>query len=570
MGNESFLRKTTEAAIVAGALATTGASSLEKTQNPDMNALYIQTTTDSYALRRETFDYSLYSESAAKKAMPLIRAIEDTEREHNAAYGLAFGEDPSFAKYLPARESLENLRKKLYTSVRSVFSDLPPYSEPQFYKTMVSLPRRFSSLGVSVVSGVYADRVNDVSYDVFVRFTPFRPVLGKEKVSEIFFGHAITTHSLMIGPPLGTDNTLILDDAHAAFGNFFVYSDTGDDIVKTWADAGKIARETVAEHEAYFGGVPAQQPYRNDYVVNTAIADLASSSQAPTPEQHRYSIRAHELGHILNHQDKEYQDSFTFDEHSREAPDSHQLHMLSHEELDGILTDLRYGNDDVSMLKFLISLVSDNETGEPTYHYGARWIYTELASIIAKDPGKYEMTIQDDSPYSIDEQVLLALPRSMRDRPAVLDAAWEDLWHLHRTRLTERLYTNSLLHVSAPAEQQQPPQQKKEDQMPITQIIIAGVGVFATLLAAQQARKYRQKVQKEQAALQSKIEHVREVIEELENGQTLFLDLQIGVKTKLVDNVRRDQAHATITDLARKSPKVRKIYQTLKELIDIE
>lgn len=560
-------------------MATTGATFPEKEQGQDVALLYSQTTQDGYRLHSETFDYSMYSESKAKKVGTLIHALDEFEAEYNRAYGMGRGIDPmetapKQSAQIPSRELLAAIRVRLWDSLGGIFPDLnAPYSDAQFYKTMVSLPRRFAPLGVSVGVGVYASQLGGVPYDVLVKFSDFRPIVNKEKLSRSYFGHEINTYSLKVGSPLGERGEMrsVGESATAKFGNFFEYVDSDALLLTAWRRVRMEGDMRLKQYEARFGQIPSQEPYRNDYIVNTAIIDLVTSTPEPTPDECLESVRTHELGHILNHQDDAFQRSFVYKHDDPMAYSSQRLHRDSHDELDGLLTDLRYGDDRASLLTFFSNLLSDHERITPTHYYGARWIYTELAVLISKDPVKYGVTLTNASRYSVDEQILLALPGMLKSKPDALDRAWEDLWHLHRTRFSEMLYARTTPAMTVTPDQHQTPQESKKDRSPsLAHVLIAGVGVFAGLLAAYQAKRYSEKVRQERAAFESKIVSIREVLKGCKDGERLFQDLQLDLTGRQLDGERREHAYGKIVEIARESSRVRKILQSLKELIGKE
>ena len=165
--------------------------------------------------------------------------------------------------------------------------------------------------------------------------------------------------------------------------------------------------------------------------------------------------------------------------------------------------------------------------------------------------------------------MLLALPTIQRQKPALLRDTWEELWKLHRAQLSKRIYTDSLTEPSVP-KKKEPPSEKKEGNSGISLILVAGVGVFATLLAGRAALKLREKALAERTVLEKQIETIHAALGGVENSKKLIEDLQLGVSGKSLDPARREIAYKKIIEIARVSGNVRSVLKNIRVLIGVD
>ncbi len=576
---ESFIRKTAEAAIIAGAIATTGAAEKQNSKESiSIQAEIVQTRKDSYRLDQKIIEFEKISSNPDPRVLRVLRSIAVFEGQYKKEF-IAYAESH---KSMPPHEALANKRKQLWDELHIAFPELPKkYTESAFYGAMTHMPEKLAPYGIMNQPGFSS--IPDVfdkeraPYDLVTRLSPFSPVDKKDSFSGTYFGHNIKADVLTLGNPLfGSSRLNKTGQAMTLYGNIFLYNDTASESYSILSGIKESIRRMFQDFdkEAPFI-LPDNLPNRMDVMVSVALNDLFNHTNGISEQDSLNSTIAHEMGHVLDHQDRVFQDAFKpsqeyFTSNYNNQESEFELHRECHAEVDGILSSLRYGMRDEALVYLLTMLLGHPTKDFPAHRYASRWIWQELSSVVLADPKKFGVHIQDNSQYKVDEQVLIALPSILRGKPQLLDNTWEELWKLHRTRLDENIYQKPMEESVATQTEPIRPEPKPKKGFPITEVLVAGVGGFAALLAAQQAKRYREKLQREYQARQEKLLPIKKALEAVEGGQRLFESLQLDAKPKSVDRMRRELAYESIVEIARQSGKVRAVFNEIKKIIGKE
>ena len=380
--------------MFAGAVATTGAVFESKEPVVDRNALFLQLKRDIEELGSASpIDYHVLSEASKTRIEPFIGAVDAFAHQYNLAYGIDMKEGArleSTQAPAPSQQVLLHIRMGLWERMRGSFPDLPAYTDEQFYHTMVHLPERLAPLGVRTEAGVFASYTSDQNiYDITVAFGRFLPIKRIERLSRTYFGRAVEVPVLYFGSPLGKNTQGPSgQEMVTMFGAVGIFSNTGERQAGEWMHARKKIPEALKIYENQYGSPPLQEPFRGDYLIYSTLNDLVQKEDPPSKLELFDSVFAHEAGgHVVDDSDPAYKKALIpSDSELMDQKPEYILHALSHAEVDGLLSGLRYGEGNLGLYALLVNLLSDHEQTGPTHHYAARWIGDRLAPVILKNP----------------------------------------------------------------------------------------------------------------------------------------------------------------------------------------
>lgn len=149
------------------------------------------------------------------------------------------------------------------------------------------------------------------------------------------------------------------------------------------------------------------------------------------------TVVAHETRHLLDQMDPFYRKTYGYKPTWNAQEDiRRQTNVTVHEEIDGLLGQLRYGNRKVQSLVPLISGAQPGITQDYGHDKAARWVLDEMLKKLAARPQAYGATFDPSRKVSPESQALMALPY-LKD--AAINQLAEEIFAEHRQRFTEDL-----------------------------------------------------------------------------------------------------------------------------------
>ncbi len=153
---------------------------------------------------------------------------------------------------------------------------------------------------------------------------------------------------------------------------------------------------------------------------------------------------AHESGHVFDQADEIWQRQFRSAEIVDALDFLDSMHNTSaHEEIDGKLTELRYGPDKAEALRRALSgYGADNSEAGQGHDSASDWVLNRILDRVTADPKRFGCVVDPEHSVPVRDQLLIQLDR-LSDFPVEIEQMAEELWKYHREHLDEQLGTES-------------------------------------------------------------------------------------------------------------------------------
>lgn len=394
-------------------------------------------------------EYPKNPETLTRAQEDLIGAIWDfQEKELLPALGKTEMRKANVAtaalKEVESAGEIEARKMRFWTKLGEHLPDLPRYSPQPYYKTLVyDIPRMFARYGV-FVKPVFVPTM-DIKEDAF---------LGAETLLEFFkvkrvdsdevsqWGRTIVRDVVTIeGPFLAQGRPLAHEAARghggqAFYQDVFVYEET---IAKEVAQQASFDPALVERIKTLTDGelldIVLASGDQADTARNVTVMKLwgRAMEHEETAEMRKAYIITHETGHVIDATDRNFKTRFT--PQVRSKPSEYLrggANLGVHEEINGLLTELRYAKDRITPLLNILTLSSQGTHQDFEHDRAARWIFDHLVSIMRRDPDQYGLSIDGRSRLSSGAQSILQLPELL-DREEALNKLAEALMQEHKT-----------------------------------------------------------------------------------------------------------------------------------------
>ncbi len=466
---------------------------------------------------------------------------------------------------LPMQSEMSTSRKKLWRTFIPVIPNLPKtYSDSAFFHALIhDVPRILAPYWIYSDRQVITYRNGEVLDALEVR-SDILTIRDKKPLHANVFGTDIDSHVLLIDKPIGNTTRKEGELANVCYGNIFIQDHAGEKTIAVW----NVAKSDVLQDLGGVDGEPAYLPkddgFRNDIVCTVALKDLFKRSSEPSVKECEDSHIAHELGHVVNGSDVRFKKAFEITkELNSEQFVAVNINENSHDELDAILSSLRYSSHKgLPLFELLNYLISNRNKTALAHHNGSLWIRQRIMEEMSRDPEKYGVVFKNSSPFTEGEQLLLALPRLVMEQSQILDPLWESLWKLHRQQLGVNLLDAAM---QSPYPQPESKREKSTDSfLPLMGAGIGACGIFAALHAL---RKKIKAIELEKRRVTELSTQLSKLLTNRATGDQLIQDLQLGMRGKGVDFVAREQAYETITKISRSNKDLRQHMKVIRVLI---
>ncbi len=560
---ESYFKRTLEAGIVAAGVMLSGPDvSAKEKEKPEQSVQELATfiRQEIELSRKEMIKYP-DTPLSQENGMKLARAIKrfDTDTMN------LFGVREASVSRVPTRSEMRQAQKKLWNALVPFVSSLPKtYSDAGLFHALIyDVPRVLAPYWIYADHQLitYGDR--SASDGLEVRSNIFT-IRHKLPLRRTVVDVDVNTDVLFLNNPIGSSTLQGGEMANARYGNIFIQDRSSEKMIEIWNTTKYDIGRTIGTLAGNPRSLPNDPRLRNDLVCMLALRDLFGSTKEPSMKECEDAHISHEVSHVANKQDVRFKNVFeSVSMLSGEQFVAAQVNESSHEELDAILSSLRYSsNKDIQLLQFFIFLLSGSNKTSLPHHAGSLWIRKHLMEEMSRDPKHYGVAIQNDSPFTIGEQVLLALPRLIRQQPEEMSALWESLWKLHRQHLGVNLLDAAM---QSPYPQPESKQEKSTDSfLPLMSAGLGACGLFAALHALRRKLKTMEHEKRRVTELSAQLS---KLLTNRATGDQLIQDLQLGMRGKGVDTVAREQAYETITKISRSNKDLRQHMKAIRMLI---
>lgn len=398
-------------------------------------------------------EYPKNSKTLTHAQEALIGAIWDfQEKELLPALGITEMRKANVAtralKEVESAGEVEARKMRFWAKLREHLPDLPRYSPPQYYKTLVhDIPRMFARYGV-FVKPVFAPTM-DIKKDAF---------LGAETLLEFFKVKRVDSDEVSQWGRMIVRDVVTIDGPFIAQGRPLAHEAARGHGGQTFYQDVFVYEETIAKEAAQQASVDPALAERIKTLTDGELLDmvLASGDQVDTArnvtimklwgrameheetaETRKAYIITHETGHIGDAIDSNFKTQFT--PPVRSKPSEYLkggANLGVHEEINGLLTELRYAKDRITPLLNILTLSSQGTHQDFEHDRAARWIFDHLVAIIRRDPDQYGLSIDGRSRLSSGAQSILQLPELL-DREEALNKLAETLMQEHQTNYGE-------------------------------------------------------------------------------------------------------------------------------------
>lgn len=342
----------------------------------------------------------------------------------------------------------EQLKRALWNDLKTILPSLPPYSTEQFQRVMTNdVPRLFAPYGVFVKPcPLFIFDRSDNSITEADLALGFYEVDHVESSNTDRWGKHQREDVVIIKKPADLPGQDLVNKHFAQgvgqtfYQNIIIFNDH----VAGQLEIKRKVKTNAPEDQEHVDGmlqVLERTPSAQRTKAALAISCLKMSSYYEgthlTPAVYITHTVAHESSHLFDQTDPTFLAAHTprtFKKASEEI--AQQANLETHEEIDGLLGELRYSAQKVFTLDTMIARKVLTEVQDYGHDTAARWVYDTLVDLAKENPQRYGFRLNDKSPLIAEQQIILQVP-SLVDRPDHVDALAEEIMKHHRKNLNE-------------------------------------------------------------------------------------------------------------------------------------
>lgn len=331
-------------------------------------------------------------------------------------------------KYYPNLEnySEENYNQFLIHDISREFAKNKIFVKPIYYPVIDTTNNKFDASEIMLsfyeISGVQSDSVHEWGKDIQRDIVK---VKGQFKLD----GQPIS--------PMKPSYTY----GQCFFQNIFVYEPAFADAMSQIHDKkdewDRLGASSISEEEMlkFLAGSDKQD---QDALAYSALKILSSLGNANERDLLQNTL-AHETRHLLDLQTEKYKNQFRLNK-TKEAAKYllEQANYSAHEEINGLLGELRYADNKTISLGNLIGFAKEGIQMDFFHDKAAEWVLNTFIKVIQENPETYGINISKENKISVKNQILIQLSKFI-EHPDGLNRLCEETMRVHETNYNENL-----------------------------------------------------------------------------------------------------------------------------------
>lgn len=359
-------------------------------------------------------------------------ALNDAESDAN---------DSDLEKNRKIAARVEKANHESWNEFAKLVPDMGEYS-PEHFKTFIvyKLPRIAATYGYHVehnqISGI---GMYDKSRWLFIaHIAEIYPITDIGNADTQMFGETLAAPIIKLDRKNArAGHDVSLQFSKGAFSPYkFLYGNiivTETDIPIESITAKSLARDDIpALRESLERATGEEQIKVAVRLATHEYLDLRRGN-SPTPEENGTHALIHELGHMrFDHVPKFREERKKFIPHDLYTDQINMATINCNHEAAAFLAELRYAPKIENSFEelFLTLLAQKPDHAKLTHEGGARYVIAEIFRCITENPKAYGFTLDPASHLELKSQMILQLPKLMRDRDR-LNPLVDEVWKRH-------------------------------------------------------------------------------------------------------------------------------------------